>query len=99
MRDDLLAIPKHMADQVRGLFPAVTLGAYQRFLDHMFHYTRGSEDRLLHAAAHAPDEAGDGSPRWRGAVPGTAADRPSHSAGLQKRCLGRRSCARLCGAR
>ena len=54
MTDDLLAIPIHMADRVRALLPTVTLARYQRFLDHMVHYTRGSEARLLHAAAHAP---------------------------------------------
>ncbi|MEO8704419.1 MAG: iron-containing redox enzyme family protein [Kofleriaceae bacterium] len=53
MNDELRAIPLHMADQVRALLPAVTLAGYQRFLDHMFHYTRGSEARLVHAADHA----------------------------------------------
>lgn len=46
-------MPHRMADQVRELLPAVTLDGYQRFLDHMFHYTRGSGPRLEHAAAHA----------------------------------------------
>jgi hypothetical protein len=54
MTDELSAIPLHMADRVRALLPAVTLAGYQRFLDHMVHYTRGSEARLLHAAEHAP---------------------------------------------
>ncbi|MEO7735380.1 MAG: ferritin-like fold-containing protein [Kofleriaceae bacterium] len=54
MTDELLAIPIHMADRVRVLLPNVTLARYQRFLDHMVHYTRGSEARLLHAAEHAP---------------------------------------------
>jgi Iron-containing redox enzyme len=54
MTDELLAIPIHMADRVRALLPGVSLARYQRFLDHMVHYTRGSAARLLHAAAHAP---------------------------------------------
>lgn len=53
--DDLLAIPLHMADRVREVLPGVTLAGYQRFLDHMVHYTRGSEARLLHAADNSPE--------------------------------------------
>jgi hypothetical protein len=53
MDDELRAIPIRMAEQVRELLPAVTLERYQRFLDHMFHYTHGSGPRLEHAAAHA----------------------------------------------
>ena len=53
MRDELATIPKSMADAVRALLPEVTIAGYQCFLDHMYHYTRGSEARLLHAAAHA----------------------------------------------
>lgn len=52
--EELTTIPLHMADRVRALLPEVTLAGYQRFLDHMVHYTRGSEARLLHAAEHAP---------------------------------------------
>jgi hypothetical protein len=51
--DELAAIPVHMADRMRAVLPAVTLAGYQRFLDHMVHYTRGSEARLVHAADHA----------------------------------------------
>lgn len=56
MIEELQAIPVHMADTVRALLPQVTLASYQRFLDHMVHYTRGSEARLLYAADHAPPE-------------------------------------------
>ncbi len=56
MTDELRTIPQRMADQVRELLPAVTLDRYQRFLDHMFHYTRGSGARLDWAAAHADAE-------------------------------------------
>lgn len=57
MDDELRTIPLRMADQVRELLPSVTLASYQRFLDHMFHYTRGSGARLEWAAEHAGPEA------------------------------------------
>lgn len=53
MDDELRPIPMRMADQVRELLPGVTLARYQRFLDAMVHYTRGSGDRLAWAADHA----------------------------------------------
>jgi len=56
MDDELRAIPVRMSEQVRELLPAVTLERYQRFLDLMVHYTRGSGPRLEHAAAHATTE-------------------------------------------
>jgi pyrroloquinoline quinone (PQQ) biosynthesis protein C len=50
-------IPLSMAEAVRPSLDRATILGYHRFLDAMVHYTRGSGERLLHAARHAPDEA------------------------------------------
>src|SRR4051812_5887388 len=83
MRDELATIPGHMADAVRALLPDVTIARYQRFLDHMYHYTRGSEARLLHAAEHAPEHVPEhGAGHAAGHVVGHALDRRAYFAAL-----------------
>lgn len=49
-------IPLSMADAVRPSLERATILGYHRFLDAMVQYTRGSGERLRHAARHAPDE-------------------------------------------
>lgn len=51
--EELERIPQAMADAVRPHLAAATVASYQRFLDAMVCYTRGSGDRLRHAEAHA----------------------------------------------
>lgn len=53
----LPALPESMAASVRPLLAGIDRAAYVRFLDAMVHYTRGSGERLRHAAAHAPTAA------------------------------------------
>lgn len=51
------SLPASMAAEVSAFVPRATLAGYQRFLDTMYHYTRGSEVRLRDAAAAATDDA------------------------------------------
>ncbi len=46
---EIEAVPQHMAAEVAKLLPKATLESYIDFLDMMYHYTLGSEGRLLHA--------------------------------------------------
>ena len=57
MTQELDSLPAAMAAAVRPHLDAADLDGYLRFLDAMVHYTRGSGDRLRHAAAHAPTDA------------------------------------------
>jgi heme oxygenase len=52
----LEALPAAMAEAVRPHLAIADLEGYLRFLDAMVHYTRGSGERLRHAAEHAPTE-------------------------------------------
>jgi hypothetical protein len=52
--NELERLPVAMADAVKPHLDATTLAGYQRFLAAMVHYTRGSGERLRHAAARAP---------------------------------------------
>ena len=51
------SLPASMAAEVSAFLPRATLAGYQRFLDTMYHDTRGSEVRLRDAAAAATDDA------------------------------------------
>lgn len=53
---ELESIPPAMADAVKPHLRTASLEGYQRFLEAMVHYTRGSGDRLRHAAARSPSE-------------------------------------------
>jgi hypothetical protein len=53
--NEIERIPAEMAAAVRPHLKATTLEGYQRFLEAMIHYTRGSGARLRHAAEHAPE--------------------------------------------
>ncbi|MDB4932816.1 MAG: hypothetical protein JWM10_5300 [Myxococcaceae bacterium] len=55
--DSLESIPGAMACAVRPMLASIDRAGYVRFLDAMVHYTRGSGERLEHAAAHAPTAA------------------------------------------
>jgi hypothetical protein len=55
--NELERIPAAMADAVKPHLGATTREGYQRFLAAMVHYTRGSGERLRHAAARAKDAA------------------------------------------
>lgn len=52
---ELERLPISMADAVKPHLGAATLAGYQRYLSAMVHYTRGSGERLRHAAARAED--------------------------------------------
>jgi hypothetical protein len=52
--NEIETLPAEMAAAVRPALETADRAAYARFLDAMVHYTRGSGDRLRHAAAHAP---------------------------------------------
>ena len=52
--NELERLPVAMAEAVKPHLGATSLAGYQRFLAAMVHYTRGSGERLRHAAAHAP---------------------------------------------
>lgn len=54
---ELSAIPAAMAARVRPYLAGLDRAGYARFLDAMVHYTRGSGERLRHAADRAPTEA------------------------------------------
>lgn len=53
--NELERIPASMADAVKPHLAATTIEGYQRFLSAMVHYTRGSGERLRHAAARAKE--------------------------------------------
>ena len=53
--NELERIPASMAEAVKPHLAATTLAGYQRFLSAMVHYTRGSGERLRHAAARAKE--------------------------------------------
>lgn len=53
----LAAVPRDMAQQVATWLPSATVESYQAFLNMMYHYTLGSEQRLRDAAALTPDPA------------------------------------------
>lgn len=48
-------IPRRMAVEVSDFLPSATRAGYERFLNTMYHYTRGSEARLHKAAQAATD--------------------------------------------
>ncbi len=52
----LSAVPVQMAQEVAQWLPVATVASYQDFLNMMYHYTLGSEDRLRGAAKLTPDE-------------------------------------------
>jgi len=52
--NELERLPVAMANAVKPHLDATTLAGYQRFLAAMVDYTRGSGERLRHAAARAP---------------------------------------------
>ena len=51
--NELERLPAAMADAVKPHLGATSLAGYQRYLSAMVHYTRGSGERLRHAAARA----------------------------------------------
>lgn len=51
--NELERLPAQMAEAVKPHLAATTLAGYQRFLSAMVHYTRGSGERLRHAAGRA----------------------------------------------
>jgi hypothetical protein len=53
--NELERLPASMAEAVKPHLAATDLAGYQRFLSAMVHYTRGSGERLRHAATRAEE--------------------------------------------
>lgn len=54
--EKLDVLPLMAAESVREYLHSASLAEYQHFLDHMYHYTRRSEENLLNAACHSHTE-------------------------------------------